>query len=356
MFIFTFILFLQWIWKQLYTTDTKGCRDVGTLYAAKLFLHSKDVNDKPMSCFYACEELLDKYLKSLTLAAALDFFGMDSVTSHPTKNTHNKELQTNEEYVQDVLGKMVKSYAIQHEPDIVAVESVRKCPQCTKTYKTKRGLRKHVADKHPEFQDKEIEADATISDYCRTAMGMILLAHDFADARRCGDGGRIIRLYKFLILHFKAAGKTKYAYHALRLQAQVQCLLSAKLSHVLTWNRFVNNKGGAQCNVEVDRENEHRNKVIKQETRGFHGKLSDQAIKRVGEAAQKLDKILVQVDKAAATKKPSGKHSKADTSDDVLALTGLFQNCRNHVGRNLIAIMAVIFVPEVLSCFNCAWV
>ena len=313
---------LQWIWKQLYTSDAKGCRDLGTLYAAKIFLRATNVNNKPLSCFYACEELLDKYLKALILTAALQFFGMDKVTDNPTKNT-KRDNQTDEGYIDDVLSTFVKAYAIQHEPDLVNIQPERKCPECTKVYKTKRGLVKHLEDKHPDshhLADAQ-QPKANINDYCRTAMGMVLMAQNFADARKCGDGERIVRLYKFFILHFKAAGKTKYAYHSLRLQAQVQCLLTEKMAHLVTWNRFVNNKGGATSNVEVDRDNEHRNKGIKEEISAFHGKVSDISIKRVGEAAQTLEKILLQTDKAASTKRPSGKHAKADTTEDVLALT-----------------------------------
>ena len=39
------------------------------------------------------------------------------------------------------------------------------------------------------------------------------------------------------------------------------------MAHVLTCNRFVNNAGKKDSNIEVDRENEHRNKTVKQETR-----------------------------------------------------------------------------------------
>ncbi len=315
----------------MYTDDARGCRDVGTLYAAKVFLKATDVKGKPTSCFYAFEELLDKYVKALILAAALHFFGMKDTTSEPTANKHDNDEADEEEYINDVLVQMVDKYAIQHEPDALAIDKAFQCPECNrKPYKTSRGLRNHLAKVHADsIHSQQLhQSKATIGDYCRTALAMILLAYNFTDARKCGDGDRIIRLYRFFILHFKAAGKNKYAHHSLRLQAQVKCLLTPKMSHILTWNRFVNNIGRRDSNVEVDRENEHRNKAIKQETRSFYGKLSDKSIKRVGEAAQKLERILLQVDKASNTKQPSGRHLKVDTSGDVLALTDIFHKER----------------------------
>ena len=329
LFIILWILF-QWIWKQLYTSDAKGCKDIGTLYAAKVFLKATDVKGKPTECFYAFEELLDKYLKALTLAAALDYFGMADATANPSQNVQ-EPIVDEATYITGAMGKMVDNYAIQHEPDGMSIDKALQCPECTKkAYKTKRGLKNHIMNKHPESPHaQEVQhSQATIGDYCRTAMGMILLAHDFSDARKCGDGERILRLYKFFILHFRAAGKFKYAYASLRLQAQIQCLLTERMAHVLTWNRFVNNRGRPDSNVEVDRENEHRNRAIKQETRSFYGKLSDKSIKRVGEAAQSLEQILLQADKAANVKSSSGKHKKVDTSGDVLALTDVFNKER----------------------------
>ena len=328
-FFFNFVL-PQWIWKQLYTDDSKGCRDIGTLYAAKVFLKATDVRGKPLNCFYAFEELLDKYIKALTLAAAMDFFGMENTTCEATQNVKNAD-QSDEDYTMDVLGKIVDTYAIQHEPGALAIDKAFQCPKCNKKpYKTSKGLKAHINQKHPEsLQAEEVHRNkASIGDYCRTAMGMILLAANFTDARKCGDGERIIRLYRFFTLHFKAANKTKYAYHALRLQAQTQCLLTERMAHVLTWNRFVNNAGKIDSNIEVDRENEHRNRTVKQETRVFHGKISDKSIKRVGEAAQALEEILLQADRSSRTKRPSGKHGKVDTSSDVLALTDVYHNER----------------------------
>ena len=85
MFFFLNFVLPQWIWKQLYTDDSKGCRDVGTLYAAKVLLKATDVRGKPLNCFYVFEELLDKYLRILTLAAAMDF--LDDLAKEFSKQT-----------------------------------------------------------------------------------------------------------------------------------------------------------------------------------------------------------------------------------------------------------------------------
>ena len=85
------------------------------------------------------------------------------------------------------------------------------------------------------------------------------------------------------------------------------------MAHILLWNRFVNNKGLVTTNVEADTENEHCNKVIKQEAWGFKGKISDKAIKSVGEGSTSLEKVLTQADKATGITGPLGKHENVSS-------------------------------------------
>lgn len=325
----------QWIFKQLYSTDASGCRDIGTLYQAKTFWKLTNIPAKPLDDFYAVEDLIDRYVKTLVVTATLDFFQMENVKTQPTVNIFDASTSTEEEFIYDKLGEMIDSYAIQHEPDVSTIDEPQylHCPaeECRKKYKTKKGLKKHLHEKHPERRaDLEVEEPekALIADYCRTALGMCLLAYNFTDARRHGDGERLIRLYKFFILHFKAANKHKYAYACLRLQVQLQCLLTPRLAHQLVWNRFVNNKGKPDTNVELDRENEHRNKAIKQECRGFHGKITDKSIKRVGQAAQSIETILKAVDRESHVRGASGKHSAVNANEDILSLVDMLHQER----------------------------
>ncbi len=84
----------------------------------------------------------------------------------------------------------------------------------------------------------------------------------FVDAWKEGDGERVLRLWKILMLHFHAERKTKYALEALRLQFQV-ATLQPYLFHQLIWGRFVNTHGGQGHNLPCDLHNEHINKLFK---------------------------------------------------------------------------------------------
>lgn len=183
-------------------------------------------------------------------------------------------------YVSMYLGELVDRYAVPSYDELKQDSPVLSCPNCRKTYVTQRGLKNHMKSKHPGVQQPPPEKQALAPDkdalfnYTRTALSLCMLAYDFTDARQMGDGERLMRLYKFLLLHFKAAKKPKYSYQVLRLLAQIQCFLSPRLAYELKWNRFVNKTGKAKSNLEVDRELEHQNRVFKEHCGGMRGKVT----------------------------------------------------------------------------------
>ena len=73
-----------------------------------------------------------------------------------------------------------------------------------------------------------------VSSYMSNVLGMGLFAWDMEDAIREGDGERMIRLWMFLLLLFKQAGKTKYSLEAMHLLFDVaECVAQLdKLIHI----------------------------------------------------------------------------------------------------------------------------
>ena len=61
--------------------------------------------------------------------------------------------------------------------------------------------------------------------YATAVLGMGMLARNFHDASREGDGEWLIRCWKFFMLHFKVDGRVKYAVEAINILAQVNGLL-----------------------------------------------------------------------------------------------------------------------------------
>ena len=91
-----------------------------------------------------------------------------------------------------------------------------------------------------------------------------LLYMNFVDAVAEGDGNRIIQCWKYLLLHFYAEDKTKFAIEAQYLLLQQYCLLSPRQAFTHRWNRSVNNKGGAGKTVPLDLDLEHDDNYLKE--------------------------------------------------------------------------------------------
>lgn len=79
-----FISLYQVIWLHLYDTTSSG--DKGTLYAARNFLEARGVTSDPMKNINAAADLITQYTIALVIAAAMNYFGMESMSDNPTKN------------------------------------------------------------------------------------------------------------------------------------------------------------------------------------------------------------------------------------------------------------------------------
>nr|XP_054758519.1 uncharacterized protein LOC129264636 [Lytechinus pictus] len=310
--------FYQVVWKVLYDPASAG--DKGTLYQARNFLKTNNVTQDPIKNINAAEHLIEQYTIALVLAAALHFFGMKDCEDTPTKNLFQLNVHGDyNNYANVIMGSFVDTYAICHNVNFKEKDFC--CQKCNKTYASRKNLQKHIKDKHPHQEPIQLSSPTSedgVYNYSRVALGMGLLAMDFRDARQNGDGERIIRLHKFLLLHCKAAKKPKYSYHILRLLAQVHVFLSPRLSYELVWNRFANPSGRQYGNMEVDRLMEHHNRVFKESCRGLRGKISKKNIERISRSSQRVNELLEDIDKEVPGRKrrPSSRH-KVDRKDAV---------------------------------------
>ena len=95
--------------------------------------------------------------------------------------------------------------------------------------------------KEPESNQRMV-VDARYN-YACARLGLGMLIYNFEDAVK-GDGERIIRCWKFMMLIFRAYNHTKYAFAGLQLQSCLKASLTPCQAHSLTWNRTVNTRGG----------------------------------------------------------------------------------------------------------------
>eukprot|EP00111_Clytia_hemisphaerica_P014962 TCONS_00044050-protein len=277
-----------------------------------------------MQCVNACEELLSKYTEAMLLTAFHQFIQSKEIDLSTLKEPTDQ----NKEILGTLIKQFVQSYVIAETPDIAASAIIYDCKFCNKSYKRKSSLIAHLKKEHKgETKDESADpGEDHVVNYSKNALMLGYLVKNFADARRYGDGERILRLYKFFVVLFKIDHRSKYGFYSLQLLAQINNLLPPDLAFELKWNRTVNNTGRYDGNVELDRELEHRNKYAKEELKHFQGKLTDQSIERVSRSYDKMREIVGKFDTEANVSNPSGKHTTPDWKADVLELAEQFQS------------------------------
>lgn len=186
-----------------------------------------------------------------------------------------------------------------------------------------RHRRNHERNEHGLIIDDLSNADSNVNEtlsitsensddmfnYQCSLMDHGLLYMNFTDAIAEGDGDRIMRCWKFLLLHFYSdKGSTKYAIEALYLQLQQQALLSPRQAYRQRWNRSVNNRGGSGKNVPLDLDVEHDNNAVKEAIRKLGPNVTNSTVQRSAQMLPVARQIVDVVGRECQVMKRSGIH------------------------------------------------
>lgn len=269
------------MWKSLYG---KSSSDHGTLAFFRNYLRRTAVTGDPKKDVNACVDLILTVMKGHILQAACEVLKVDGLDSQPMIPAGLKQA-----------GKPEKLAFISDIAQAVA-------ERCT------------LVDE--AFTGNPVRDDGDgVYNYARVFchFGSLLMEH--RDSWGEGDGERGKCVWKLLMPHFKAAGHTKYALQALRLQMQL-VTLSPNLAHQVTWNRFVNIRGGLGRNIPCDLHNEHVNKLLKHIIVNMGPNLTETALQRAARSVTALNAISENFDAQSGVPHRTSAHStKPDIKD-----------------------------------------
>ena len=122
--------------------------------------------------------------------------------------------------------------------------------------------------------------------------------------------------------HFKTAGCTKYSLEALKLQFQSTITSSPNLVQI-TWNRFVNVKGGAGNNIPCDLLNEHVTKQLKYIICNMGSNSTETALQRTARSVTSLCHICERFDAQSGVPCRTTAHSTRSDNDDTKKVVGI---------------------------------
>lgn len=227
------------IWKRLFNKNSSA--EKGTLYQLKNLLHRTAVPLDPGDNMKAAEDFLEIVLHGHIVAAAESLYA------------------TSDGSLSDLSQAIVDKF----------VQIVLPSPKSTTTRKP---------------QDR-------VFLYATEVVTLGLLWMNFHDATREGDGDRLIRVWKFLLLVFKAARRKNYSIEALNIQLQVNYTLSPRQAAQVKWSRCVNTTNQVGKNIPMDLHLEHLNRRLKGTMRNMGANLTDNSVTMAAQCVQIVDAI-----------------------------------------------------------------
>ncbi|CAB4035870.1 Hypothetical predicted protein [Paramuricea clavata] len=152
--------------------------------------------------------------------------------------------------------------------------------------------------------------DDHIKNYGLCTIFLKMLILQMKDTARKGDGERNLINQKFLLSVFKLLGSySKYAIEMFVSIAQIECLLTPRLSQQFKWGFFVNWKGGTGNNIENDLAQEITNKLSKNIVQRMGPNKTLSSINKVSKAMSGISMIKEQFDKTVGVAKESVQHA-----------------------------------------------
>ena len=229
------------------------------------------------------------------VAAAMCHFNMTSLEDEPSGITLPTEVHALSDFMMQTVGQLIDK----HVTRFTKMSDISN-PDTSSL------LRQQQSD------DQEDQ----VMNYASLVIGFGLMANNFHDAWREGDGERLLRCWKFLLLHFKGNGRTKYAVEAVRLISQTSALLSPRKAHQLIWNRTCNPKGGHGNNIPLDLQNEFMNRLFKDSINTFPSNITTSSVDRSAQSVKQVHDILDNFDNITHSYKDKGEHIPPDISGD----------------------------------------
>jgi L1 cell adhesion molecule like protein len=275
---------MQLMWSTLYKANSSG--DQGTLYQLRTIIQRRNVVNDPKNNFHACSEFFNVVLDAHIATAAAQVLGCEKV----------------------------EEINLQH-----LFPSGEIPPEGTEQLRAIEKLAAMVVDRFAMYEPEEVcqsSSDDHVHNYACLLLTMGLLARNFQDSSREGDGERIIRCWRFLFLHYKEGGHTKYILEAFYLLADLDVMLSAREAHALKWNRTCSVRGGLGSNVPLDLKMEHLNRDFKESISRFASTISETNVKRVSKATKELSAIKDRFDGSIGLKPQSSVTCVQATTSD----------------------------------------
>ena len=351
---------------MIYSRFFSGKSDVDscTMFSDRTLINRRNVTGDTHSSYRVNRDFLSIVFESRVIAAAMEVLGFENQSSMPTKHQlpsnlqllqKSQKLKCLDELAAKVVDQfvflensavddIVDSVLTQQEKDNV-LQQQKLTPEgrfpcrfqgCEKSFKYNgKSRQSHELSHEPPVQveeeppsltpswpvssEKETKKGDDVFNYNCSLLTDSFLFLNFLDAIKEGDGERILRQYKYIMLYCKADGahSTKYALECLYRSFLVYAILPPRDSERFTWNRSVNNTGKKGGNIPLDEDAEHSNNFTKQGIKNLGPNVTQKAVLRLSQAESSTRSILLNLYASIKRMTKSGQHSQGSTARDL---------------------------------------
>jgi L1 cell adhesion molecule like protein len=260
----------------------------GTLYQLRNLLNRRNVTRKPKINVNAAEDFVEVVTIGHILSAVMRMLKMTSIDGIPSSDVVSQGIWMEDDSVRKKLLDDIATFIVHTHVDLATT-----------------------------FKVAETSGSSTVYSYACEALTLGLFMMDFKDAVREGDGDRVLSLWKYMFLLFKASNRKNYAIEAFTLLSQYYLLFPPNIAEQLKWSRFVNVHGLPGANISCDLHMEHLNRLVKVAIEGLGANKSEKAIRRASKALKVASEVTDSYDQEAKVPETSGKHADVSFTGDI---------------------------------------
>lgn len=314
------------------------------MFANACWTNNSNAKRDPYSEYNRVKEPFNMYLDVYVVSATMKSLGMEKLEDVPDAvpehiRASSKERQRS--WLHDFVVPMVEKYISFSLQDTVPMEyssgteTTYPCrhPDCGRVFKYARCRKTHEKKKHNLVTEITTESSPVVTstedhvfNYGCVYITLGLMLRNADDAIKEGDGDRIMALWKFFMLFWKANNSHKYALAALHLQASVKSLLTQRQTHQLIHNRTLNYKGELGKRVPLDFFLELLNLVLKDSFKHLGVNLSESTAQTEGKAISAMFELINGHNIDLGMIKPSGYHKKLVSMADFMTVLNEVHN------------------------------
>lgn len=360
-----FYFYSQLVFKRFFTGKSEG--DCCTLYSDRTLINRRNVKAEPQSAYRPDRDFLEIVIKSRVIAAAMLQLGFTGKCSQPSKftlpdNLHKQSKLSKLQYLHNAAALIVDKFVFDDKSvnklldQILTVQQRQgtadeqprtangrfpcRFPGCEFPFRYDgASRRRHEASHNPQpltsneacisndsseavisnGQSTTDESGDDVFSYNCALLADGLFFLNFLDAVKEGDGIRLMRQYRYMLLYCRADGHSsnKYALECLFQSFCADSLLSPRDRERFVWNRSVNNRGGRGNNIPHDLEVGHSNLFNKGAVKNLGPNVTDKAVERISHSENGTTEMSGVVDQDIKRIRSSGQHTSSSTERDL---------------------------------------